>query len=508
MERKLFSDDCVGWSQHEAPGGRTYYYHAVTHESVWDMPDEFKEDGRAAEKTASAAPGTSRGGLGDVAGVVINANATEIGSSIASYLHRQGATKLKWPGVLWHLIIWCALTTLGSRGYPVAGMGATLVYAFLLHVAMAHCLVTRSGAVAKEDARASIIANQPANTEPFADAYAGGRFVQAQRALQQQALRQQRAAVSGELDDAADEGVAADEGTVDQLTRINADYTRAVKLTNELKDDFTNWSTYEKNDDLFLEWGLQFTDWGTLRFCMVVEPLDMDITRVLAGIVEYDLQGVFPLMPEILKDPEAAVSRDEEDLPAGHVPGFQPNLVYAAEVGKDPLDMVWRSIDHNPKSQSKIDCILSPLLVDALDEPAGAIASLASVGLRRSGRNSAEDTEVPRVLAAHQRPDETQPIIQMLTPLGEGGRFRFVKVQETQKLPERGQQFVSWVPGFLIRSVARGRTERDVKRFFDFIKNSDLLTERLETGPRAQWYAGVRRRLEARGQWGSAPINH
>lgn len=31
------------WSEHKAPDGRTYYYNAITKQSLWEKPDELKD---------------------------------------------------------------------------------------------------------------------------------------------------------------------------------------------------------------------------------------------------------------------------------------------------------------------------------------------------------------------------------------------------------------------------------------------------------------------------------
>ena len=41
------------WTEHKAPDGRTYYYHAGTRQSSWEKPEELKSE---AEKLLSECP--------------------------------------------------------------------------------------------------------------------------------------------------------------------------------------------------------------------------------------------------------------------------------------------------------------------------------------------------------------------------------------------------------------------------------------------------------------------
>ena len=38
------SEEDKGWSKHEAPDGRVYYYNSVTKQSAWDKPDCMKTE--------------------------------------------------------------------------------------------------------------------------------------------------------------------------------------------------------------------------------------------------------------------------------------------------------------------------------------------------------------------------------------------------------------------------------------------------------------------------------
>lgn len=38
------------WTEHSSPDGRTYYYNAVTKQSLWEKPDELKTPAEVCDK--------------------------------------------------------------------------------------------------------------------------------------------------------------------------------------------------------------------------------------------------------------------------------------------------------------------------------------------------------------------------------------------------------------------------------------------------------------------------
>jgi len=287
--------------------------------------------------------------------------------------------------------------------------------------------------------------------------------------------------------------------TIAKIRRIGTSYMEGVKLLM-VRQRMHNWAAYDRNEELHLEWGFHLSHRGTIVFAVVCEPpqdMEIDFMRVVAGCVEFSAQGTRPLRPEILKeegDKGAPPRKGAPDRQAGEFPqgegGFVRNLVHAVEVGKDPLDTTWRVIHHAPGGGHKTDGFVHSTLVDALDEP---IASIVHV----SGRAKSKDVGVdaPPPLEHHFRQESGAFAVESFTPLSREGKFRYMKVSETDPLPRVARTALQWAPGFALRSMARAQAETDTRLFLKFVRNSQLLTETMKSSPRRDVYEEMGKRL-------------
>lgn len=245
--------------------------------------------------------------------------------------------------------------------------------------------------------------------------------------------------------------------TFDMVCRVAAKYDASLAMFGLRVPEF---SCNEENHALDLQWGVKL-EGGMMTIKSVIGYPEIDPVCVVAGRLEMDLEG-----------------------------HFNPSFVHAEALNKHPSDTLWRRLDCGmPMCRS--DNVVHTSLVDALDEPLGAIwIGLYSPPDRRN-------TEVPRLEHGHVRLPYIFAALKIepasRTQCGfQGARQTFVS--EVQ-LPSAIYRILCAAPSWMLKWLCRSWFERQVPSFAQFATSPELRA-RLRSSSRAPLYEHLRRRLD------------
>lgn len=249
---------------------------------------------------------------------------------------------------------------------------------------------------------------------------------------------------------------------LERVNRIASQYDCSLGMFRRSVEEL---EMYETEPESHLEWGFDVQGDIMQLVYSVVEP-DLDIILGFAGMQERDLQME-----------------------------FNPGLKSVECIGEQtPHDTIWHTFSYSKTTRTKNDLVTIISAADALDELGalwGAMYTPPSSAIEVRG------LKVPPPEPDHTRAPHTFQAWS-LTPLNnDGDRTRgfTLKMVLDAQLPSVASTVIRWMPGMMLKGVARARVDQISKDFRHFVAESGCLRERAKAGPRASFYSELRTRL-------------
>lgn len=266
-----------------------------------------------------------------------------------------------------------------------------------------------------------------------------------------------------------DPGCVLGAAAVEKVRRIATKYEYSLrKLEKQVRELPTN----ETNKDLGIEWGLELRK-DLMTVVYTVEEPDLDIVCAFAALQERDLH-----------------------------PAFNKGLVRVEPLGvESEHDNFWRALNVSKTTNTKGDNVTITSGLDILDE--GPLNALWVGQYTPEGRTAeVQGVQIPAPQDGHNRAEYSFQVCTLapLRPAGHPDRtvgFHMKLVVEA-KLPSIISMALNMMPAMWLRRLARSKLEQMPRDFRHFVKESQELSRRMTSSPRAEFYKRIRQRLSAK----------
>lgn len=242
-----------------------------------------------------------------------------------------------------------------------------------------------------------------------------------------------------------------------------------------------------------VEWGVDFVD-GEMRARMEwrVRDTGVDVAAVVAAFFEIDVQGGDrcehrPVGGGCDRGGSATTQETSDELQAppratDTTPSMNTEIVFASEIPQGcPADTVWHARSVTAGLGTRTDEVWRLSVVDALDEPLGAVVLLT--------HPLAGGEPAPAPAKGHRRWGGFRCAAAVCPSQGEGGAV--VRRAFRAQVP----WMLSALPAWSIRSAVERYLEDEVEKSLDYFRHSGALRQRMEGGERAALYARLGERL-------------